>query len=179
MRRFTLLMFVVIALVIFAGLSIYMYYDLMEPAKTVVCTGDKFSQQFADCGRDAYHRLFKTGYTEGKDLGKSLLTLLSAVFVASITFSEKIVDLKSASKWPRIAMIVCWLLLLLSIGTCGAAFVYISWVQFRVVRFGELAFHQMNHALVLFGVAGFCFGLGLLTMLLAALPSILVARRAD
>ena len=54
-------------------------------------------------------------YTDFKDIGKAFLTLLSATLVASITFSEKIVDVGKAELLPLSTMIVCWVLLLLAI----------------------------------------------------------------
>ena len=47
-------------------------------------------------------------YAESKDLAKTFLTLLSATLVASITFSEKIVDVSKAGLLPFGTMIVCW-----------------------------------------------------------------------
>jgi hypothetical protein len=60
------------------------------------------------------------GYPEAKDLSKAFLTLMVALLVASITFSEKIVDLDRSSWWPRGLMIACWVLILTAIGGAGS-----------------------------------------------------------
>lgn len=51
----------------------------------------------------------KSDYGEMKDLAKSFLTLLTAALVASITFSEKIVDLSHAGIWARLLMVPSWI----------------------------------------------------------------------
>src|SRR4051794_3801355 len=54
-------------------------------------------------------------YPQLLDLGKFFLTILIGVFVASITFSEKIVNFTSSSWWSKSLLILCWILLLISI----------------------------------------------------------------
>jgi hypothetical protein len=59
-------------------------------------------------------------YAETKDLAKAFLTLLTAVFFGSVTFSEKIVNLNQSEWTSKALMILCWCLLLLAIASCGA-----------------------------------------------------------
>lgn len=77
------------------------------------------NETFRKCARDNAKIFFDRDYVEAKDLAKTFLTLLSAMLVTSITFSEKIVDVHKASKLPLGAMIVCWLFLLCAIGLTG------------------------------------------------------------
>lgn len=116
---------------------------------------------------------YYAAYAEAKDLGKTFLTLISAVFVASVTFSEKIVDLKTASRTARAAIIICWAFLLLSIMACGTAFVYLA-LSFNSLKFEDVPpLHQMTTAAIFFGGSGVFFVLGLLMMLLAGVPSLI------
>src|SRR5262245_9975746 len=65
-------------------------------------------RSYYDCV-DVRARLFlERDYAETKDLAKAFLTLLTAVLVASITFSEKIVNLDRSGWWPRSLMIGSW-----------------------------------------------------------------------
>jgi hypothetical protein len=58
-------------------------------------------------------------YTEVKDLAKHFLTLISATLVLTITFTDKIVPLASASAAQRLLLLASWLLFLLSLGLAG------------------------------------------------------------
>jgi len=49
----------------------------------------------------AANRFLDRDYAEVKDLSTAFLTLLTAVFVASITFSEKIVDFNRSGWWAK------------------------------------------------------------------------------
>lgn len=50
-------------------------------------------------------------YGEAKDLAKAFLTLVSAVLVGTITFSEKIVNFQTASFIQRRLVIGSWIFL--------------------------------------------------------------------
>jgi hypothetical protein len=63
----------------------------------------------------------KYHYAEGKDLLKTFLTLLSATLVLSIAFAEKIVEFKSATRWAKRSLVLCWVALIASIVACGLA----------------------------------------------------------
>jgi hypothetical protein len=70
---------------------------------------------------DERARLFiERDFAETKDLAKAFLTLLTAVLVASITFSEKIVDVNRSGWWPRGLMIGSWIMVLVAIASSGA-----------------------------------------------------------
>jgi len=124
----------------------------------------------SECERFA--KLFVSDYTESKDLAKSFLTILVAVFVASITFSEKIVDMSKAGTGPKTAMILCWVFLLIAIIACGTG------VAYMVIAYGiavytpqiDYRFHEAR-AVQLFLGSGVAFGAGLAAMLLAGLST--------
>jgi hypothetical protein len=84
----------------------------------------KDSATFQGC-LSKYSTYISQMYMEGKDLAKSLLPLAVAVFVGSIAFSEKIVVWSKARPGTRFLMILSWILLLVSIMTCGAAVCYL------------------------------------------------------
>lgn len=132
--------------------------------------------------RDCYERFAKNYeriYNEGKDLAKSFLTLISAVFVASLTFSEKIINWHSLSKWPKRYMIACWLALLAALVLCGTGLVLFLLGLGRdypaVVSYSHPGYYAAIKDGSLFftigGVYGFASGglfvLGLVLMLLA------------
>jgi hypothetical protein len=62
-------------------------------------------------------------YSEAKDLAKSFLTLISAILVFSITFSEKIISFQNAARRRRIFLVICWICLMVSIIGCGLSIV--------------------------------------------------------
>jgi|SRR5271165_3318801 len=68
----------------------------------------------------------KYDYAETKDLAKTFLTMVSAVLVFSVTFSEKIIDFAHAKLAPRALLISSWVLLLLATISGGAGLYYIS-----------------------------------------------------
>jgi hypothetical protein len=61
-------------------------------------------------------------YAETKDLGKAFLTLISAVLVFSMTFSDKVIDFPRAGRGARLTLFVGWACFALAIIICGIAF---------------------------------------------------------
>jgi hypothetical protein len=110
-------------------------------------------------------------YAETKDLSKSFLTLVSAILVFSITFSEKIVDFPNAGRLARICLIISWSLFMLSIILCGVSLCLISLAGGNALYGGDylsLAFQAWTSLLV----AGTFFAIGLLTLIVAATASL-------
>jgi hypothetical protein len=62
-------------------------------------------------------------YKEAKDLATSFLTLIAAVLVFTVTFSEKVVGFANASKSKKLFLVASWILFLLAIIFCGTALV--------------------------------------------------------
>jgi hypothetical protein len=112
-------------------------------------------------------------FAETKDLSKAFLTLLTAVLVASITFSEKIVDLHRSTWWPRGLMISSWVLLLLAIVTCGTGLALMTIAAGYASYFTHLDYRLFEvKAVWLFGIAGLSFGSGLVALLVAGIVSL-------
>jgi hypothetical protein len=119
-------------------------------------------------------------YAEAKDASKAFLTLLTAVFVASITFSEKIVDIPRSSAWSRGLMIACWVLLLLAIAACGTG------LALMMVAAGQAAYEPQysywsleNAAVYLYISSGLAFGLALVALLGGGILSLAERPRSD
>jgi hypothetical protein len=124
---------------------------------------------------DARAKVFLAGdYAESKDLGKAFLTLLTAVFVASITFSEKIVNVKEASWWPRGVMIAAWSLLLVAIAACGCGLCFITLAAGQATYRPDLNFYELEwRSVVMFITSGLTFGSALVFLLVAGILSML------
>lgn len=129
---------------------------------------------------DTQARLFlDKDFAEAKDLGKAFLTLLTALLVASIAFSEKIVDVNRAGRWALGMMITCWLLLLGAIVACGAGLALMSTAAGLAAYTPEFEYHQLEvNGVTLFVLAGVSFAVGLASLLIAGVISI-IQRRAD
>jgi hypothetical protein len=64
-------------------------------------------------------------YTEAKDLAKSFLTLVSAILVGTITFSEKIINFQTATASQRRLTIASWVFFVLAIISAGTGLVFL------------------------------------------------------
>lgn len=124
--------------------------------------------QFSD---DDFTRLTKHVIPEAKDMGKTFLTLSTAVLVASITFSEKIIQFQTADRLSKTLIICSWMLILVSIIICG--------IGLSVLMFTEacIVFNSCDHTeplirtAVLLLSAGVTFALGLMFFILSAITS--------
>jgi hypothetical protein len=139
---------------------------LHHPVKT------ELSAYYACVDRKA--ELFLRGdFAETKDLSKAFLTLLTAVLVASITFSEKIVDVHRSGWWPRGLMITSWVFLLLAITACGTALALMTIAAGYASYFPHLDYRIFEmKGVKLFGIAGISFGCGLAALLVAGVVSL-------
>src|SRR5215208_3363694 len=102
---------------------------------TPICTdrgGSTYAKGATDragylrCLQERADRFLKYDVAASADLSKSFLSLVIAVFVASIAFSEKIVDLRKAGWWSRGVMVACWLFLLAAISLAGVGLVLMT-----------------------------------------------------
>ncbi len=135
--------------------------------RTVIADFNRWQPAYPACPEGSECRrlaqLFVNDYTESKDFAKAFLTLLVAVFVASITFSEKIVDLAKSGAWPKAAMIICWLALLVAVVACGTGLAYMV-IAYGIAVYApevDYRFHEVR-AVQLFTASGILFGLGAL-----------------
>jgi hypothetical protein len=118
-------------------------------------------------------------YAESKDLAKTFLTLLSAILVASITFSEKIVDVAKADLLPLATMIVCWLLILIAIVACGTGLASMSIAAGMAAYQPTLDYRKLETLGVLFFLAaGGTFVLSLCALIVAGVASLVKKRTA-
>ena len=143
------------------------------PDFTFVRAASDTSGEFNACLERNAKLFLAKDYAETKDLASTFLTLLSAILVASITFCEKIVDVHNARRTPLVAMIACWLLLMLAIVFTG------SGLASMAVGAGYAAYHPSAdywsyevHAVCMFVSGGLAFGFAMLALILASVISL-------
>lgn len=168
MKRSMLLFLTTIIIFLGAG---SIAYRIKEKFKTS-CYAKKDELQDYRFRNEFNTKFVAKEYTEIKDLGKSFLSILIAVFVASITFSEKIVNYNSTSWWAKSLLIICWVLLLLSVVMSGTGMVFIAscFNQALYVPCPDNIDLYVT-AFFCFVLAGLAFGLGLTSMLCAGIIS--------
>jgi hypothetical protein len=138
-----------------------------------------------------YHPLFRAcierqaeiflgkDYAESKDLAKTFLTLISASLVASITFSEKIVDVGKATLVPLSTMIVCWVLLLAALVACGAGLALMTTAAGIAAYEPSLDYRQIERrAIQLFLGSGVAYAFALIALIVAGVASLVEKRAA-
>jgi hypothetical protein len=146
--------------------------DPFEPSK-VHTAG---SAAFQECLKKRAQIFLSTDYAESKDLAKAFLTLLTAVFVASITFSEKIVNMQNAGWWSKGLMITAWSCLLLAIVSCGSGLGLMAEAAYVAANLPSLSVVDMeNSAAILFVWSGLMFGGALAALLVAGVISLVQA----
>ena len=136
------------------------------------------SDPFNKCLANQAQKFLDRDYADFKDIGKAFLTLLSATLVASITFSEKIVDVGKADLLPMTTMIACWLLLIFSIITLVFGFANMAHAAWTVQYDPYINFLSLENngvKLLFYSVAAF---VGSLVALVIAGVISLFQRRA-
>jgi len=137
------------------------------------------SQGFAECVEKNAKLFLEKDYAESKDLAKTFLTLLSALLVASITFSEKIVDIHNAKRTPLAGMLICWLLLLLAIVLTGSGLASMALAAGYAAYYPATNYRALeSHAVLLFVGGCFSFGVAMLALLVSGAVSLTDKRRA-
>ena len=130
---------------------------------------------------DGRAKLFlERDYAETKDLVKVFLTLLSATLVASITFSEKIVDVTKAGLLPLCMMVFCWTLLLIAIVSTGFSLALMAMAAGWAAYYPEVDISDIvfkGGSLLLAGGAAFVFAL--LALIVAGVASLIQKRKAS
>jgi hypothetical protein len=121
---------------------------------------------------DAAKLFLQYDYPETKDLCKTFLTLVTAVLVFSLAFSEKIVDFARATKLARRLLLSAWFSMIGSIITCGVGLCYISLAGGDAMYGGIRYWHLAQIAWAWIIVAGICFVVGLLALISAGIVSI-------
>jgi len=117
-------------------------------------------------------------YAAIMDVLKTLITLDSGVFIISLTFAEKIVEVHSANKLRKVIVIVIWALLVLSIMLAffSMQFLFVANANIRLGRdFGP----QMERAVTYMEAASFMFVGALIALAATASHSLMQTRRPD
>jgi hypothetical protein len=135
---------------------------------------------YYECAKERAKLFLSHDYAEAKDLAKAFLVLLTGVLVASITFSEKIVNISSSGRWSRGLMICSWVLLFIAIAACGAGLAFMSYGAGYAVYFPFQDYRQLEvKAMRLFISAGLSFGCGLVSLLVAGIVSLIERSREN
>lgn len=107
----------------------------------------------------------KYDYPETKEMCKQFLTLTTTVLTISLTFSDKIIDFKSASQLSKWLIFGSWASFILAIILCGIGLLLVTMAA------GEAVYQQRkDHKKVLIAfksivVAGALFILGLMLLI--------------
>ncbi len=134
---------------------------------------------FQNCVNYTAKLFLEKDYAEVKDLAKTFLTLLSAALVASITFSEKIVDIHNAKKTPLVAMFGCWLLLMLAIVFTSSGLASMALAAGLATYHPGADFWPLEtHSLRLLILASIAFGSALASLIVAGAISLSDKRSA-
>jgi len=123
------------------------------------------TQAFAD-------QFLKYDYTETKDMCKQFLTLVSAILVTSLTFSDKITSLGDTSSTSKWLMLVAWSSFLLAIIFCGIGLLIITIAAGNAAGGGSTYRHTAYRSYVLIVLAGVCFVSGLILLIATALKAL-------
>ncbi len=165
------------------GLAVgQMYSDITAPSsREPICPGEHPTDAAAQkaCAQEMVDRFFKIDYSESKDLAKSFLTLLVAVFVASVTFSEKIIGIGAASGLAKVSMLACWILLLIAIVACGIGLTYIMFALGDIVYVKAWPYEKELRAGWLFAIAGVAFVLSLCALLLSGIQALFLPSTSE
>ena len=120
----------------------------------------------------------KFDYAETKDLAKSFLTLSSTVLAFSVTFSEKIVDFKTARSEAKFAMMASWVLNVTSIALCGLSICYLANSLSYAVYGGDFETPaQISYLLLL--ASGSMFVASLVSLVVSAIISLAGGPRSE
>jgi hypothetical protein len=135
---------------------------------------------FRACTSRRAKLFYERDYVEAKDLAKAFLTLLGAMLVTSITFSEKIVNVQSGNKVPLCAMVICWLSLLSAIAFTGGGLAWMADAAGFATYIPEMDIRGIEaFAVRLFIFGGLAFGLALAAMIFAGVVSLMYGQRAS
>jgi len=177
-----------IALIILLGAgwttTIVLAQWFTPPDNVIVCLdGGKVVVQedtsFRACLEKEARLFLEKDYAESKDLAKTFLTLISATLVASITFSEKIVDVGKAEVLSLSTMIVCWVLLLVALVACGGGLAIMTTVAGMAAYQPELDYrHLETRGINLFLCSGVAFVFALMALIVAGIASLVEKRAA-
>ena len=126
---------------------------------------------------DSAKTFLQYDYAETKELCKHFLTLVVAVLVFSLTFSEKIIDFPRATKASRVSLMLAWCFLLASIITCGIGLTLMTLAAGDAVYSLSTNYPEKAQTAYLWIVAAGCsFVTGLLALMITAIIGVLRRR---
>lgn len=111
-------------------------------------------------------------YVESKDFCSKFLTLVVAVLVFSLTFSEKVVGYPNASLSAKLLSTFAWVSMLISIVACGIGLTYMAFAGDDAVyeRVHYRRYARLAHILMV--VAGGMFTIGLILLIIVAVTGV-------
>jgi hypothetical protein len=170
------LLFLVV--VLGASLSYWIMSPWFDPRPiSSACEVTNSADRLRDCYEQRAKLFLEKDYAETKDLAKTFLTLLSALLVMSITFSEKIVDIHNSRRAPLACMVICWFLMLLAIIFVGAGLATMAVAAGEASYTPQVDYFALEwHAVKLFIGGCLAFGAALLLLIVAGLVSLLDKR---
>jgi len=121
--------------------------------------------EYKSCAKDQAEQFIKVRYPDFKDTIKSFITIIVGTFVASITFSEKIVNFSATSVHARTLLVACWLSLLSSIVCNGVSLLHMNYAFAQAIVRPEYLDLKIVFSGIRFLVASFilfCSGLALM-----------------
>lgn len=121
-------------------------------------------------------RFFRYNYTETKEFCLQFLTLVVAVLVFSLTFTDKVVEFPEAPFLARLSLTISWALMLLAIISCGVGLTLMALAGGDAVYGGSRYLKFADGAYKLIVVAGGLFIAGLLLLIVAATVSLTFPR---
>ncbi|MBB6520625.1 hypothetical protein [Pseudoteredinibacter isoporae] len=127
------------------------------------CNRDGGYAEYVNCRKIVADRYIKIEYPQVKDLSKMFFTLVTAIFVASITFSEKILMTPKPGSFAKFSMVAAWISMLCSIIACGSALALVS-LAYDQAAWSELrAFpSKASSGIALYIISGALFVWGLI-----------------
>ena len=171
--------FFVFAVALCAAAPVWFVAAAMETPRQEEKCRDRFGEyarndpRYAKCIDSNAEKFLRADFAESKDLAKAFLTLLVAVFVGSITFSEKIVKLHNARRPARAATMSAWSFFLLAIIACGCGLAFIALAGGMATHYPNLNYwRHEQRAIIMWGVSGLAFGAGLVALLVAGILSL-------
>jgi hypothetical protein len=122
----------------------------------------------------------KYDYGETKDLCKSFLTLVSALLVFSVTFSEKIVGFPRAKPAAKACLVLTWALFLIAIIACGIGLTLMALAAGAVLYDATPGYPQQAYtAYDWIILAGCSFVSGLVMLIVTAIISVYSKSKLD
>jgi len=124
--------------------------------------------------QEASAMFMRNNFAEAKDLLKTFVTVVSTVLIFSVTFGEKIIDLRNGARLARWSLFAAWVMFILAIITSGvalASMVIANGANSAGSALVDQAGFYENAAFYLAIIADVAFVGGLVAMVYAALLS--------